>query len=74
LADHCAYNVASEFAVNVPMPASYVVPKPFAEVFQPAKLYPVLANVPEFDATVKPTPYVFVCELGTEPDDAEFEL
>jgi hypothetical protein len=32
----------------------------------------VRANVPELDATVKSTPYVFVCTLGTEPDVAEF--
>ena len=32
------------------------------------------ANVPEFDATVKSTPYDFVCALGTEPDVEEFEL
>jgi hypothetical protein len=49
---HFAYNVTLEFAVNVPLPATYVVPEPSAKVFQPAKVYPVRSNVPEFEETV----------------------
>ena len=35
---HFAYSVRSVLVVSVPLPATYVVPEPSAEVFQPAKL------------------------------------
>ena len=51
--------------------AAIAVPSPFAAVFQPAKLYPVLASVPLLlrAVTVSPLEYV-ATSMGTDPDVA----
>ena len=55
-------------------PAVNVVPDPSAAVFQPANVYPVRTNDPEFDAAVNDDPNVALPLDGATPPEFEFPL
>ena len=67
---HCAYKVMFWVGVNE-VPVSYRVPEPFAAVFHPANVYPVLAIVPA--VRVSDRPRASVTADGSAPDVAVFE-
>ena len=54
-------------------PAAYDTPFPFADVFQPANVYPTRANEPEFEEmAVADPPVVKLPFAGVVPDVAPF--
>ena len=70
---HCAYKVVSPDGTNVVAPTAYVVPLPFAAVFQPPKVKLVLTSEPVFEARVSVPPVIeTVLLFGVVPPVAEF--
>lgn len=65
---HFAYSVVFAARLHAAeAPAAKSVPVPFAAEFQPPKLYPDRARLPEFVDAVKEEPNVALAGAGTEP-------
>ena len=64
----------SLLGVKVVAPVACVVPLPFAAVFHPANVKPVLTRDPEFVAVVIGENALTTCPAGTVPEELPFPL